>query len=166
MEVPNYDLRLWPVGGWPLSKTHAKVNGRLAYFYRPDGEMPWNTPEPIDFAGPYIPPNHQDEPFQVYPEVPAHPIRQRMLAAIRRPRAPLAFRADRGRALVPPAWRNSVIVAQDGDGTAKPRLRPGASSMPAIHTFPQSQSEQKPDCHSSISVQTESDPERSSARPL
>jgi hypothetical protein len=158
MEPPNYDLRLWPVGGWSLSKTHTKVNGRWAYFYCPDGETPWNAPEPIDLTGAYSPPNHQDEPFQVYPEIPAHPIRQRMLAGIRRARAPLAFPTDRRRALVPPAWRNSVIIAQNDGDAAKPRLRPGTRSMPAIHTLPLPDSEQTPGRHSSISVQTQPDP--------
>jgi hypothetical protein len=79
----------------------------------------------------------------MYPDVPTHSIRQRMLAAIRRPRAPL----------VPPAWRNSVIIAMHDSDAAEPKPPAAAVLMPAINPVPQLQSER----NSSISVQTECD---------
>jgi hypothetical protein len=108
------DVKQWPAGGWEVSKTRAKVNGRWTYFFAPDQEEPWNAREPVDFSVPYVPPNHQGESFSAYPEVPAHPIRRACLRAHDRVKAPLSGirNSQSGHSLPPAACQKITTFAE------------------------------------------------------
>ncbi|KAK8894408.1 hypothetical protein M9Y10_022843 [Tritrichomonas musculus] len=69
------DLRNWRSGGWNASKMTVKVNGRWSYIYNYDSSVPTNVKEPISLNGPYIPPNHRNEPFEATTAPKSHPLR-------------------------------------------------------------------------------------------
>ena len=104
-------LKQLKLGGWESSKMRVKVNGRWAYFYPSEGEIPLNDREPISFETAYIPPNHHDEKFDAFYMPKEHPAHEVFMRKNVHSKAPFVYVAPNGKRRpnpTPTAWRGKL----------------------------------------------------------
>ena len=112
MDQFDPDLRKFKVGDWEGAKLQAKVNGKWVYFFRENDQTPVNTKEPISFDVPYVPPNHQNEKFILYPQEYIQPLKSEYLKKNLRNPPPLKYLKpqNQNQRIIPTAWQSRPMT--------------------------------------------------------